>query len=109
MPSLITEQIRDQYLEYYWAGTALNQDVEKELTANAYSAWKAAGNSGSEEDFRASISQYAKGIKSDGGVSYHETFAEAIADIYCNGDNASDASKMILEQVQISAIWTLRI
>lgn len=100
MPSLITEQIRDQYLEYYWAGTALNQDVEKELMANAYSAWKAAGNSGSEEDFRASISQYAKGIKSDGGVSYHETFAEAVADIYCNGDNASDASKLILEQIK---------
>ena len=97
IPCLLTEQNKEAYLNYFWSGTAMNQEVEKALLKEAYESWKSLGNSGSEEDFRCSISQYANGIKSDGGISYHETFAEAIADIYCNGDNASAASKCIAE------------
>ena len=77
----------------------LKQEEETKLIQNAYKEWKNKGNKGPEEEFRKSISQYANGIQKDGGVSYHETFAEAIADIYCNGDNASDASKAIVNQI----------
>lgn len=101
MPTLLTEANKESYLQYYWAGTALNQEIEKQLMADAYDAWKSSGNKGSEEDFRLSISKYANGIKSDGGISFHETFAEAVADVYCNGENASAASKAIMEQAMI--------
>lgn len=100
MPCLITEEKKDAYIDYYWSGTAMNQEFDSKLMEAAYKEWKSMGHSGSEEDFRSSISQYAKGIKSDGGVSLHETFAEAVADVYCNGDNASDASKAIMKQVK---------
>lgn len=99
MPCQLTDNNRDAYLDYYWSGTAMNQEVETKLIQNAYKEWKNKGNKGPEEEFRKSISQYANGIQKDGGVSYHETFAEAIADIYCNGDNASDASKAIVNQI----------
>lgn len=100
MPTLLNESNKEAYLQYYWAGTALNQDLEKGLMQDAYNEWKSSGNKGTEEDFRLSISKYANGTQSDGGISYHETFAEAIADVYCNGDNAADASKMVIKQVE---------
>lgn len=99
LPCIVTEDNFDAYLDYYWSGTASNQTYEKELIANAYKEWLSSGHSGSEEDFRCSISQYANGLQSDGGISYQETFAEAIADVYVNKDNASDASKCIVGQV----------
>lgn len=99
LPCVLTEANKQAYIDYYWSGTAMNQELETALMKRAYSAWTSMGHIGSDEDFRASISDYAKGIKYDNGVSYHETFAEAIADIYCNGDNASDASKCIMNEI----------
>jgi len=100
IPCLLTEENKEQYIDYYWSGTAMNQEFDKKLMNAAYAEWKTMGNKGTEEDFRGSISQYALGTKSDGGISLHETFAEAVADIYCNGEKASDASKAILKQVK---------
>lgn len=40
--------------------------------------------------------QYAKGEQMDGGISYGETFAEAIADVYLNKAAAADASRAIV-------------
>lgn len=100
MPCLLTKNNQDAYLDYYWSMTALNQTYETKLIKAAYKEWLSEGHTGTEEDFRKSISEYANGIKSDGGVSYQETFAEAVADVYCNGNSASDASKAILNQIQ---------
>lgn len=98
LPCVVTDANYDQYVEYEWAGTALRQDVETELVNNAYKTWSAT-QSGSEEDFRRSISEYAVGVKSDLGISYHETIAEAISDVYCNGKDASMASLLIVEEI----------
>ncbi len=42
---------------------------------------------------RGKISEYAKDAKRYGGNPINESFAEAFADVYSNGDNASDVSK----------------
>lgn len=92
----VTEETNDAYRAYAQEGLAWSQEEVKRIMAAAYEKW-ATDHQGSEEDFRGSISGYAKGIQDDGGISYTETFAEAVADIYANGENAAQASKLIVE------------
>lgn len=91
----VTDANLEAYRNYTSENLSYNQDEIKRIIGQAYAAWSK-DNKGSEEDFRASISEYAKGIQQDGGISYTETFAEAVADIYANGENAALASKLIL-------------
>lgn len=44
-------------------------------------------------NFRAEISKYASGAKAYGGNPTKESFADAFADVYANGDRASEVSK----------------
>lgn len=94
----VTEENVDAYRAYAQEGLSWSQEEIKRIINAAYTEWSKT-NEGSEEAFRASISDYAKGVQSDGGISYTETFAEAVADIYANGDNAAPASRLILSSM----------
>nr|MBQ8253419.1 hypothetical protein [Lachnospiraceae bacterium] len=96
----ITEENAEAYSCYMTDSLASNQTVAKSVEETAYAIWKERyGHTGSREQFRESISLYAKGLQPDGGVSYGETFAEAVADVYLNGENAADASRALIESL----------
>lgn len=93
----ITEQNEDAYILFSSDMLADNQTVAKSIMADAYAIWQDTySHAGTEDEFRKSISGYAEGIQDDGGISYGETFAESIADVYLNKDAAADASKAIV-------------
>lgn len=92
----ITEKNGEAYSRYVTDSLSVNQEVAKEVLEAAYTIWREEfHHTGTEAEFRSSISGYAKGEQADGGISYGETFAEAIADVYLNGEGAADASKAI--------------
>lgn len=94
----VTEENEDAYWKYYSDFLKMNQTVPQEVLQTAFERWvKEYGHEGSIEDFQASISEYARGIQTDGGISYSETVAEAVADVYLNGEQAADASRLIVE------------
>lgn len=94
----VTDDNIDGYSYYITDSLSANQAVPQEVLEEAYLLWKDKyGGNGSEEDFRVSISEYAGGVQEDGGISYPETVAEAVADVYLNKKKASDASKAIVE------------
>lgn len=94
----VTEEKGDAYWQFASDSLAVNQTVPQEVLQSAYQRWtQEYGHEGSFEDFQASISGYARGIQADGGISYTETVAEAIADVYLNGEQAADASKLIAD------------
>lgn len=94
----VTEENADAYWKYYSDSLKVNQTVPREILQTAYELWiKKCGHEGSLEDFQASISGYARGLQRDGGISYSETVAEAVADVYLNGEQAADASRLIVE------------
>ncbi len=94
----ITEENETAFSAYLTDNLKDNQSLAKEMDAAAYEIWRVQyGHTGTQEEFRGSISGYAKGIQADGGISYSETFAEAITDVYLHGDSACDASKAFLQ------------
>lgn len=94
----ITDTNQDGYSGYVTDSLSANQTVPQDVLAESYELWKDNyGESGTEEEFRASISQYAGGVQEDGGISYPETVAEAVADVYLNKKKASNASKAIVD------------
>ena len=93
----ITDQNDAQYAAYLTDFTKMNQTVPKEITKQAFERWREEYPEEDYEAFCASISGYAMGIQKDGGISYTETVAEAITDVYLHGDAAAPASKMIEE------------
>lgn len=96
----ITEENAEAYSRFVTDSLSVNQTVAKEVLNQAYEIWKEKyHHTGAEEEFRGSISGYARGEQPDGGISYGETFAEAIADVYLNGENAADASRAIVAVV----------
>lgn len=97
----ITQDNQEAYYNYISDGLNVNQTTARSIINQAYDNWKQVyHHEGNEEEFRGSISEYAKGIKEDGGVCYSETIAEAIADVYLNGENAADASKLIRDAIK---------
>lgn len=74
------------------------QNSAHEVMDAAYQKWLEK-NQGTEEEFRGSISEYANGVQYDGGISLTETIAEAVSDIYLNGDAAAEASKIIVDEL----------
>ncbi|MDE6434724.1 MAG: hypothetical protein K2L07_10920 [Lachnospiraceae bacterium] len=95
----VTEENEDAYWKYSSDALKVNQYVVHMLLQKAYGQWLV-NNEGSESEFRASISGYAEGIQLDGGISYTETVAEAVTDVYLNGENAAEASKMIVKELE---------
>lgn len=94
----VTEENEDAYWMYSSDFLKINQTVPQEVLQTAYERWIGEyGHEGSMEDFQASISGYARGIQPDGGISYSETVAEAVADVYLNGGQAADASRLIVD------------
>lgn len=91
----VTDDNRDGFSYYITDGLKMNQTVAKMVVDEAYNQWEKDNPGKSYEDFCKSISGYAQGIKEDGGISYSETVAEALADIYLNGKKASKASQAI--------------
>ena len=97
----ITEDKADAYSRYVTDSLAEYQTFARETEDAAYEIWKGKYNhKGDRETFRESISLYAKGVQEDGGISYGETFAEAMADLYLHGENAKDASKSMEEALE---------
>ncbi len=92
----ITEDNQDPFSYYITDKLSANQTFSKALLEEAYAKWSVT-HAGTYEDFCGSISGYAKGIQSDGGISYPETVAEALADIYLHGCDAAEASRIIEE------------
>lgn len=93
----ITDKNIDSYSYYLTDLLAANQTVPKKVIDMAYDLWiNSYGMTGSQDEFRESISGYASGIQEDGGISYPETIAEAVADVYLNGDKARNASLAIV-------------
>jgi len=94
----VTEENKEAYWAYSSDFLKINQTVPQEVLQTAYERWIGEyGHEGSMEDFQASISGYARGMKADGGISYSETVAEAVADVYLNGEQAADASRLIVD------------
>ena len=82
-------------------GHALTDHVAKKMGAKSLddaamrifkAAYKAAGGRGSHKAWAGQISGYAQ-------ENYAESIAEAVADHYCNGSNASAASKAIMREL----------
>lgn len=75
--------------------------IAQELIKEAYENYKKdTGANISLIDFRSSISEYAVAVDDKGEYIYDETIAEAMDDCYANGENASDASKYIINVVK---------
>lgn len=93
----ITEENHDAFSDCIMDSLSINQTVNKTVIEEAYQLWiDQYGETGDEEAFRSSISEYASGIQSDGGISYGETISEAIADYYLHGEDSVNATKAII-------------
>lgn len=91
----ITEENQEAYSKYVTDLLSTNQTIPQKVLNRAFHNWEAYHPGSDYQAFCESISLYAVGKQEDGGISYPETFAEAIADVYLNGENAADASKEI--------------
>lgn len=97
-PYYITEENADAFGLYNTDRLSPEDNTTEEILNSAYERWrKVYGNSGEYEEFVKSISDYAMGDEKEGKYSASETFAEAVADVYLNGNNAADASKAVTE------------
>lgn len=96
-PYYVTEDTMDAFSDYIVDGLKDNQTVAKMVCEKAYERYLLEHEGESYEDFASSISGYAKGVQADGGISYSETVAESVADVYLNKKKASYASICITE------------
>lgn len=95
-PYYITEENGETFSAFDMDRMSRSDNVTEEILRKAYKRWQTEyGNQGEYEEFVASISQYALKDEKSTGYSPSETFAESLADIYLNGEAASDASKAI--------------
>lgn len=100
-PYYITEENGDAFCLYDMDRLKRTDNVTEEIMQEAYRRWQADyGNQGTYEDFAAGISLYALKDEKESAYSASETFAEALADIYLNGENASDGAKAIEEVIE---------
>ncbi len=97
-PYYITEENVDAFSLYNTDRLSPGDNTTEKILNKAYERWQEVyGNRGEYEEFVRSISDYAMGDEKKGKYSASETFAEAVADVYLNGENAADASKAITE------------
>lgn len=96
----ITEEKGDAFTECVTQDLAINQTLEKDICNTAYKNYLLENEECTYEEFCLQISGYAVGLQEDGGISYGETIAEAMTDIYINGDNCTSASKAIINEME---------
>lgn len=97
-PYYITEENVDVFSLYNTDRLSTGDNTTEKILNKAYERWQEIyGNRGNYEEFVRSISDYAMGDEKEGKYSPSETFAEAVADVYLNGENAADASIAITE------------
>ncbi|MCR5001501.1 MAG: hypothetical protein K6A71_06880 [Lachnospiraceae bacterium] len=99
----VDEKNGDAYSAYNMQQLAGHQEFVKSLCDNAYERYKdETGESIPFEDFCGQISGYAKGIQDDGGISYEETVAEAVSNVYVHGDECARPAGLIMEEIDRS-------
>lgn len=97
----ITNYTINSYSDYITDQLSINQTISQKILLEAYNLWINKYNGeGNEDDFRLNISGYAGSFQSDGGISYPEAIAEAIADVYLHKDNADNCSKAVVETIK---------
>lgn len=100
-PYYITEENGDAFGLYDIDRLKRSDNVTEEIMQEAYRKWQTDyGNQGAYEDFVSEISLYALKDEKEREYSASETFAEALADVYLNGENASDGAKAIEEVIE---------
>ena len=100
-PICITEEKGDAFSECCIQDLAINQTIEKDICNTAFNNYLAEqGVDCTYEEFCSEISGYALGLQEDGGISYGETIAESMTDVYINGENCNPASKAIIDEVE---------
>ncbi len=99
-PYYITEENEDAYSAYLTDSLSSYQEIPKQVLNEAYERWESEHPGEDYTTFCKEISEYAVGVQTDGGISYPETFAEAIADVYLHGEDAADASRKIDEVIR---------
>lgn len=95
----ITEKNQEAFAYYNTDRLAENQTTARELLEQAYDTYEGRSQMGFGEAC-GSISGYAKGMQPDGGISYEETCAEAVTDLYLNQESANDFSVCILKEME---------
>lgn len=95
----ITEENQGAFASYNTDILAENQTTARELLERAFDTYEGKSRMSFEEAC-SSISGYAKGVQSDGGISYEETCAEAVADLYLNQESANGFSVCILKEME---------
>lgn len=97
----ITEENGDAFGECVTQGLAINQTMEKDICNTAYENYKTEQETEcTYEEFCTEISLYAIGTQEDGGISYGETIAEAMTDVYINGADCNPASQAIIDELE---------
>ena len=95
-PYYITEENGESFALYHTDRMSRSDNITEEILEKAYEKWQEDyEHPGEYEEFVESISRYAMGDEKENRYSPSETFAEAFADIYLNGTDASDAAKAI--------------
>lgn len=95
----ITEENQEAFAFYNTDILAANQTTARELLERAYDIYEGKEQMSFEEACE-SISGYAKGIQPDGGISFEETCAEAVTDLYLNQESANGFSICILKEME---------
>ncbi len=96
----VDENNADAYTAYNMQQLAGHQEFARSLCENAYERYKEeTGETISYEDFCGQISEYAKGIQDDGGISYEETVAEAVSNVYVHGDDCARPAGLIVDEI----------
>lgn len=95
-PYYITEENGKIFGLYNTDRLSRSDNITDEILKKAYKKWQDDyGHQGEYENFAESISLYALEDEKENRYSPSETFAEAFADVYLNGEDASDAAKAI--------------
>ena len=96
----VDEKNADAYTAYNMQQLASHQEFAKSLCENAYKRYNEdSGEEISYEDFCAQISGYAMGIQDDGGISYEETVAEAVSNVYVHGSDCARPAALIVDEI----------
>lgn len=99
-PYYITEENADAFGLYNADRLSTEDNTTEDILNRAYERWQEVyGNRGGYEEFVKSISGYAFRDEKEDRYSPSETFAEAVADVYLNGEDAADASRAVTDVI----------
>lgn len=96
----ITEENGEAFSQCATQDLSSSQEYVKALCQEAYEKYLSQYNKDcTYEEFCLEISSYGQGLQEDGGTSYEETVAEAMADVYIHEEQCSDASRVIVDVI----------